>query len=210
MLACCAACGRLRARGAVRAAARRRARLRPACCVARRRGRRAGAGGRAGCGGAPAAARRRGAGAGAPPRGACARAAGARCGPPARGARARARGARAPRGPARRADGRPCPRAPGYRARRLRHWGFLARGGANAAPTAQETPGKRSMSQFRLRFPRAYRLKPVGQRAEDALSLIGIGSRNKSILVPYSPNLEYVVAPRGDGALPIECARLSC
>ena len=62
------------------------------------------------------------------------------------------------------------------------------------------------MSQFRLRFPRAYRLKPVGQRAEDALSLIGIGSRNKSILVPYSPNLEYVVTPRGDGALPIECA----
>ncbi len=61
------------------------------------------------------------------------------------------------------------------------------------------------MSQFRLRFPRAYRLKPVGQREKDALSLVGIGSRNKSILVPYSPNLEYVVAPRGDGALPIEC-----
>ena len=60
------------------------------------------------------------------------------------------------------------------------------------------------MSQFRLRFPRAYRLKPVGQREEDALSLVGIGSSNKSILVPYSPNLEYVVASRGVGALPIE------
>ncbi len=60
------------------------------------------------------------------------------------------------------------------------------------------------MSQFRLRFPRAYRLKPVGQREEDALSLVGIGASNKSVLVPYSPNLEYVVASRGVGALPIE------
>jgi lipopolysaccharide biosynthesis protein len=60
------------------------------------------------------------------------------------------------------------------------------------------------MSQFRLRFPRAYRLKPVGQREEAALSLVGIGASNKSVLVPYSPNLEYVVASRGVGALPIE------
>ena len=55
------------------------------------------------------------------------------------------------------------------------------------------------MSQFRLRFPRAYRLKPVGQREEAALSLVGIGASNKSVLVPYSPNLEYVVASRGVG-----------
>jgi lipopolysaccharide biosynthesis protein len=60
------------------------------------------------------------------------------------------------------------------------------------------------MSQFRLRFPRAYRLKPVGQREEAALSLVGIGASNKSVLLPYSPNLEYVVASRGVGALPIE------
>ena len=60
------------------------------------------------------------------------------------------------------------------------------------------------MSQFRLRVPRAYRLKPVGQREEAALSLVGIGASNKSVLVPYSPNLEYVVASRGVGALPIE------
>ena len=60
------------------------------------------------------------------------------------------------------------------------------------------------MSQFRLRFPRSYRLKPVGQREEAALSLVGIGASNKSVLVPYSPNLEYVVASRGVGALPIE------
>jgi Rhamnan synthesis protein F len=60
------------------------------------------------------------------------------------------------------------------------------------------------MSQFRLRFPRAYRLRPVGLREEAALSLVGIGASNKSVLVPYSPNLEYVVASRGVGALPIE------
>ena len=86
----------------------------------------------------------------------------------------------------------------------MRHAGVLARAGANAAPTVQETPGKRSMTQFSFRFPRAYRLKPVGQREEAALSLVGIGASNKSVLVPYSPNLEYVVASRGVGALPIE------
>jgi lipopolysaccharide biosynthesis protein len=60
------------------------------------------------------------------------------------------------------------------------------------------------MTQFSFRFPRAYRLKPVGQREEAALSLVGIGASNKSVLVPYSPNLEYVVASRRVGALPIE------
>ena len=60
------------------------------------------------------------------------------------------------------------------------------------------------MSQFSFRFPRAYRLRPVGQREEEALSLVTIGVSNKSILVPYSPNLEYVVVSRGGGALPIE------
>jgi hypothetical protein len=57
------------------------------------------------------------------------------------------------------------------------------------------------MSQFHLRFPRAYRLKPVGQREENALSIVRIGTSNKSILVPYSPNLEYIVASRGAGTL---------
>jgi lipopolysaccharide biosynthesis protein len=60
------------------------------------------------------------------------------------------------------------------------------------------------MTQFSFQFPRAYRLKPDGQREKDALSLVTIGVSNKSVLVPYSPNLEYVVASRRVGALPIE------
>ena len=60
------------------------------------------------------------------------------------------------------------------------------------------------MTQFSFRFPRAYRLKPVGQREEDALSLVTIGASKQSVLAPYSPNLDYVVAPRGGAALPIE------
>ena len=61
------------------------------------------------------------------------------------------------------------------------------------------------MNQFHLRFPRAYRLKPVVQRDEDALSLIRVGAGNQSVLVPYSPNLEYVIASRGSAPLPIDC-----
>ena len=60
------------------------------------------------------------------------------------------------------------------------------------------------MTQFSFRFSRAYRLKPVGQREEDALSLVTIGASNQSVLVPYSPNLEYVVVSGGLEALPIE------
>jgi lipopolysaccharide biosynthesis protein len=60
------------------------------------------------------------------------------------------------------------------------------------------------MSQFSFRLPRAYRLKPVAQREEDALSLLRIGARNRSVIVPYSPGLDYVVASRGGAALPIE------
>ncbi len=60
------------------------------------------------------------------------------------------------------------------------------------------------MSQFSFRFPRAYRLKPVAQREEDALSLVRIGASNQSVLVPYSPGLDYVVASRGGAALPID------
>lgn len=60
------------------------------------------------------------------------------------------------------------------------------------------------MSQFSFRLPRAYRLKPVAQREEDALSLLRIGARNRSVIVPYSSNLDYVVASRGGAALPIE------
>ena len=53
------------------------------------------------------------------------------------------------------------------------------------------------MSHFSFRFPHAYRLKPVGQREEDALSLLKIGASNQGVLVPFSPRLEYVVASRG-------------
>ena len=60
------------------------------------------------------------------------------------------------------------------------------------------------MIQFSFRFPRAYRLKPVAQREEDALSLVRIGASNQSVLVPYSPNLEYVVASCKGAALAIE------
>jgi len=60
------------------------------------------------------------------------------------------------------------------------------------------------MNQFSFRFPRAYRLKPVAQREEDALSLLRIGASRQSVLVPYSPRLDYVVASSGDAALPIE------
>ena len=60
------------------------------------------------------------------------------------------------------------------------------------------------MSQFSLRFPRAYRLKPIGQREEDALSLVTIGASNQSVLAPFSPDLDYVVVSSADAALPIE------
>ncbi len=60
------------------------------------------------------------------------------------------------------------------------------------------------MSQFSFRFPRAYRLKPVAQREEDVLSLLRIGASNQSVLLPYSPGLNYVVASSGHAALRIE------
>ena len=60
------------------------------------------------------------------------------------------------------------------------------------------------MRRFFLRFPYAYRLKPVGQREEGAPSLLKIGASNRGVLVPYSPKLEYVVASRGGAPLPIE------
>ena len=59
------------------------------------------------------------------------------------------------------------------------------------------------MIQFSFQFPCAYRLKPVGQREEDALSLVTIGASKQSA-EPYLPNLKYVVASRGGAALPIE------
>lgn len=60
------------------------------------------------------------------------------------------------------------------------------------------------MRQFLFRFPPAYRLQPVGQREEDALSQIWIGASNQSVLVPFSPGLDYIVAPSGGAALPIK------
>lgn len=61
------------------------------------------------------------------------------------------------------------------------------------------------MSPFSFRFPRAYRLKPVARREEDALSLLRIGASNQGVLVPYSQGLDYVVASSGNATLPIEC-----
>lgn len=60
------------------------------------------------------------------------------------------------------------------------------------------------LSSFHL--PRAYRLKPVGHREEDALSQLRIGASNQSVLAPCSPALGYIVVPSGDSALPIEAA----
>ena len=60
------------------------------------------------------------------------------------------------------------------------------------------------LSSFHL--PRAYRLKPVGQREEDALSQLRIGTSNHNVLVPFSADLDYIVAPAGDAPLPIESA----
>jgi Rhamnan synthesis protein F len=60
------------------------------------------------------------------------------------------------------------------------------------------------MRQFSFRFPRAYRLKPIGQREEDALAQLWIGASNQSVLVPFSPGLDYIVAPGGSAALPIK------
>ncbi len=60
------------------------------------------------------------------------------------------------------------------------------------------------MNQFSFRLPRAYRLKPVARREEDALSLLRIGARNQSVLLPYSSGLDYIVASRGNAALSIE------
>jgi hypothetical protein len=60
------------------------------------------------------------------------------------------------------------------------------------------------MSQFRLRFSRAYQLKPICQREDNALALVRIGGSDKSVALPYSPNLDYVVAPRGVGELTID------
>src|SRR3984893_5394713 len=59
------------------------------------------------------------------------------------------------------------------------------------------------MSQFSFRLPRAYRLKPVAQREDDAISLLSIGASNKSVLVPFSPGLDYVVVSNEGAELPI-------
>jgi hypothetical protein len=59
------------------------------------------------------------------------------------------------------------------------------------------------MRQFSFRLPRAYRLKPVGHREDDALSLLRVGASNQSVLVPFSPGLDYVVASTGGAALTI-------
>ena len=60
------------------------------------------------------------------------------------------------------------------------------------------------MSQFSFRLPRAYRLKPVAQREDDALSLLRIGSRKIEVLRGISLDIrrgENLVA-RGGISLP--------
>jgi lipopolysaccharide biosynthesis protein len=62
------------------------------------------------------------------------------------------------------------------------------------------------MSEFSFRFPRAYRLKPIARRENDDVpfSLLQIGASKQPILVPYSPNLDYVVSSSENGVLPIK------
>jgi hypothetical protein len=60
------------------------------------------------------------------------------------------------------------------------------------------------MRPFSFQLPRAYRLKPVGEREDDALSQLRIGASEQSVLVPFSPGLTYVVAPSASAALPIK------
>ena len=63
------------------------------------------------------------------------------------------------------------------------------------------------MRQSPFHFPRAYRLKPVGHREEDALSQLRIGAGGQSVLAPFSPGLDYiVVAPATSAPLRIEGA----
>jgi len=69
-----------------------------------------------------------------------------------------------------------------------------------------EVPARTSMRPFLYWLPRAYRLKPLGHKEEDALSQLRIGASNQSVIVPFSRGLDYIVAPRGGAALPIRSA----
>ena len=62
------------------------------------------------------------------------------------------------------------------------------------------------MRQSPSLFPRAYRLKPVGEREDDALSQLRIGASNRSVLAPFSPGLNYIVVASRRAALPIGSA----
>jgi lipopolysaccharide biosynthesis protein len=42
------------------------------------------------------------------------------------------------------------------------------------------------VSQFFFRSPRAYRLRAVAEREEDALSLLMVSASNRNVLAPYS------------------------
>ncbi|HEY1865200.1 MAG TPA: rhamnan synthesis F family protein [Roseiarcus sp.] len=57
------------------------------------------------------------------------------------------------------------------------------------------------MGQFFFRFPRAYRLKAIAEREEDALSLLAVGASDQNVLVPYSAGLDYVIVSNGGVAL---------
>ncbi len=57
------------------------------------------------------------------------------------------------------------------------------------------------MSEFSFRFPRAYRLRAVAEREEDALSLLTVGASNRHVIVPYSAGLDYILVPNGGVAL---------
>ena len=71
----------------------------------------------------------------------------------------------------------------------------------DATAPRQEVLGKRSMSQYSFRFPRAYRLKAIAEREEDALSLLTVGASNRNVILPYSAGLDYVVVSTGGGVL---------
>src|SRR6202012_4871967 len=51
---------------------------------------------------------------------------------------------------------------------------------------------------------RAYRLKAIAEREEDALCLLTVGASSRNVIVPYSAGLDYVVVSTGAGALSIK------
>ena len=61
------------------------------------------------------------------------------------------------------------------------------------------------MLSLPIDFRRAYRLRPIGHRGEDAVSLLRIsdGAVERTVLVPHYLGLGYFVAPAGNTSLSI-------